>query len=106
MLGREIEAGDTTAKINQLKHAINKYDTIHHMMSFYSKDSRKKKKKRGNDGDQGSGGGAEGAGSTDYVELGAHGYEVEPREVVDENGFVIMKSLSNVRQPLSTYAPR
>ena len=53
----------------------------------------------------GGGGGAGGADATDCAELGAHGYEVEPRDFVDEDG-IVYESLSNVRQPLSPYAPR
>jgi hypothetical protein len=41
----------------------------------------------------------------DAVELGAHGYEVEPRDGEDEKGNVWMK-LDKVRRPLSTYALR
>jgi len=78
------------------------------MKSFTTKDgtARGTKRKRDNDvGDPGAGGGAEGRG-TDCAELRAHGYEVEPQDIEDETGSVIMKPLFNVRQPLSTYAPR
>jgi hypothetical protein len=44
-------------------------------------------------------------GKGNCVELGAHGYEVEPRDFVDEDG-IVMEPLFNVQQPLSTYAPR
>ncbi len=84
---------DTTAKIFQLQCAIDK----HHMKSFHTNGTTENKSERGDDDDRG-------AGATDCVELEAHGYEVEPRDVVDENGFVIIESFSNVRQPLSTYA--
>ncbi len=91
---------DTTTKISQFRYAMEKYNTKQHMKSFHAKDSKT------NDDDGGAGGGADDAGSTDCVELEAHGCEMELREVVDENGYVIMESLSNVRQPHSTYAPR
>ena len=57
------------------------------MKSFYTKDT------------------VGGVGATDCAELGAHGYEVEPQDFVYENG-IVMESLSNVRQPFSTYAQR
>lgn len=98
------DAQDTMTKISQFRYAMEKYNNKHRIKSFHTKDS--KKQKTGNDGGRGAGGGADDAGSTDCVELEAHGYEVEPREMVDKNGYVIMESFSNVRQPHSTYAPR
>ena len=63
------------------------------MMPFDDEGTRGNKRNRGDSDDRG-------AEATDCMELEAHGYEVEPREVVDENGYVIME------QPHSTYAPR
>jgi len=90
---------DTTAKINQFLKAIDKHNEKHPMMSFDDEGTRGNKRNRGDSDDRG-------AGATDCMELEAHGYEVEPREVVDENGHVIMESFSYVQQPHSTYAPR
>jgi hypothetical protein len=75
------------------------------LKSFYAKDTSGTDNKQGNRRDrdvhnQGAGGDA---GATDCLELGAHGYEVEPRDIVDESGFVIAM-FSQVRQPLSTCA--
>jgi hypothetical protein len=102
MLERDKETRDTIAKMKQLQSRINKHNKEHPMMSFHSGTKRK----YGDEDGQGAGGGAGDVGATNCALLKAHGFEVEPREVVDESGFVIMESLSNVRQPLSTYALR
>jgi hypothetical protein len=75
------------------------------MKSFNFKDTQGTNKTQGNKrkrlnsdvNDRGAGGGAGGVGATDCAELGAHGYEVEPQDVVDEDGFVIMASFFKVR---------
>jgi len=103
MVERDGEIGNTIAKIEYLQREINKLD----MQTFYSKDVNKRK--RPDDvGDRGTGGNgrARRGGGTDCAELGAHGYEVEPQEMVDEKGYVIVKPIREVRQPLSTYTPR
>ncbi len=101
---------DTTKKINQFLTTIDKYNEKHPMMSFNYKERTTGKRKRGDNDDRGAGGGGGAedadADAADCMELEAHGYEVEPRNVVDENGYVIMESFSYVRQPLFTYAPR
>jgi hypothetical protein len=104
MLEREEETGDTGAKIRQLQKSIEKHNKEHPMQSFNTKDTPGTNNPQGNKRRRGDDGGG-GAGETDSAELGAHGYEVEPRDLVDENG-IVMESLSDVRQPLSTYAPR
>ena len=109
MLERDEETEDTKAKIQQLQDKIDQHDKEYPMKSFHTKDTVGNKRKcldRGAD-DRGAGGGAGDIGATDCAELRAHGYEVKPRveEVVDESRGV-MKLLSKVLQPLSTYAPR
>jgi hypothetical protein len=105
MLEGEEEAEDTEEKIQELLSKIN--NNKGRLKSFYTNDTRGGKRKRTESAvdDQGAGGGAGGVGATDYAELGAHGYEVDPEEVVDESGNVIMEPLFKVRRPLSTYAP-
>ena len=68
------------------------------MIPFHTKDTPRGSLNSDVD-DRGAGGGAGGVGATDRAELGAHGYEVEPRDFVDESGYAI-ESFSNVRQPL------
>jgi hypothetical protein len=88
VLEREEESEDTETKIRQLQNEVEKHNKGR-MKSFHTGDRD--------------------AGATDCAELEAeleaHGYEVEPRDFVDESGGVF-KPLSDVRQPLSTYAPR
>jgi hypothetical protein len=110
MLERDKETKDTEAKIQELQERIYDHNEDFPMKSFHTKDTQRNKRKRldMDVDDQGADGGDGGVGETDYGELGAHGYEVEPREVVDESGNVIMKLLFKVClcRPLSTYAPR
>jgi hypothetical protein len=104
MLERENDDG-TNAKIKLLQEMVNEHDRKHHMETFSTKDHLKKRKLD----DQNAGGadgGSGGVDATDCAELEAHGYEVEPQDVVDEYGFVMEKFCNMVRQPLSTYAPR
>jgi hypothetical protein len=97
MLERENDDG-TNAKIKLLQEMVNEHDRKHHMETFSTKDHSKKRKL-----DDRNAGGVD---ATDCAELEAHGYEVEPQDVVDEYGFVMEKFCNMVRQPLSTYAPR
>jgi hypothetical protein len=107
MLEREKETKDTEAKIQELLSKIS--NDKGRFKPFYTKDTRASKRKRTESdvNDQDAGGGAGGVGATDYAELGAHGYEVEPEEVVDESGNVIMEPFFKVClcRSLSTYAP-
>jgi len=106
MLERDEETGDTEAKIKALQNRINNHDKRFPMKSFNTKDTDKRKRPDNDVDDRGAGGdgGAKGVCATECAELRAHGYEVEPRDVVDESG--TMESFFKVRQPLSTYAPR
>jgi hypothetical protein len=109
MLERDKETEDTETKIQELQERIDDHNEDFPMKSFHTKDTQGNKRKRPDRDvdDQGADGGAGGVDATDCAELGTHGYEVEPREVVDESGNVIMKPLFKVclRRPLSTYAP-
>jgi hypothetical protein len=82
VLENEEETGNTGEQMQELQNMIAKHDKEHPMKTFNT----------------------EGTGARDCVELGAHGYEVQPRVIEDENG--IWELFSNVRQPVSTYAPR
>jgi hypothetical protein len=90
-------AKDTEAKIRQFQNKINQHNKIYPMKSFYTKDTTSMNKRKRVDGDDrgAAGGGSGGVDATDCAELGAHGYEVEPRDIVDENGQI--ESFSNVR---------
>src|SRR6267154_4530657 len=97
---------DEERRFSSFKNKIDQHDKEYPMRSFHTKDIPETNITQGNHrkrldrdvDDRGAGGGATGVGATDCTELGAHGYEVEPRDVVDESRFV-MESLSNVRQP-------
>jgi hypothetical protein len=108
MVERDGEIGNTIAKIEELQNKINQLD----MQTFYSKYVNKRKRPDGDVGDRGTNGHGRAwhGGATDCeelgAELGAHGYEVEPQEIKDENGYVIIEPFFKVCQPLSTYAPR
>jgi hypothetical protein len=107
VLEREKYTEDTEAKIRQLKDKIEKHNKVYRMESFHTKDTRgnntQGNNSQGNRRKRGDGG----AGATDSAELGAHGYEIEPRDFVDDSGIVYESfSSSNVRQPLCSYAPR
>jgi hypothetical protein len=93
---------DAEAKIQRLQSRIEQHDKKHPMKAFCTRDTQGSKRKRPNNDvdNRGAGGGA-----TDSAEFGARGYELEPKEIVDESGGV-WKRFSNVRQPLSTYARR
>ena len=105
------ETDDTTeAIVQQLQNRIEEHNVVYPMESFHiknTKDTRMKKRKRlnGDVDDPGAGGSVGGVDATDCAQLRAHGYDIEPRDVIDERGNVIIK-VSYVRQPLSTYAPR
>jgi hypothetical protein len=106
MLENEEETRNTGKQIQELKRELAKHVSKYPMKTFNhtqgtggTNDAKGNKRKRGDN----AGGGNGGAGARDCAELGAHGYEVQPRVIVDENG--IMEPFSNVRQPVSTYAP-
>ena len=108
MLERDEESEDTKAKIDQLQRKIERHDNAFPMKSFNTNDKlgnnntgNKRKRPHRDGGDQGTGGGAGSVGGTDYAELEAHGYGVEPQDIVDESGFVI-QAFSKVRQPFRT----
>jgi hypothetical protein len=96
MMERDREIGNTMAKIKELQRKIDELE----MQRLYFKDANK-----WTDSDVGdrSTGGHGRAGHGDCAELGAHGYEVEPQDIVDENGY---GPFIKVRRPLSTYATR
>jgi hypothetical protein len=108
VLEMEEETEDTAAKIQDLISKIEKHNKGR-MKTFHTKDTpgsnhaqRNKRPRLNSDvDDRGAGGGAGGADATDCAELGAHGYEVEPRDIVDEDG-IVYEPLFDVRRPLST----
>ncbi|KAF8501598.1 kinase-like domain-containing protein [Russula emetica] len=93
MLEKE-EEGDTKAKIQQLRNSTDQHDKRYHMKSFHTKDTGNKRKRPNSDVD-GVGGGAGGGDATDCAELRAHGYQVEPRDIVDEDRHIMIESFSN-----------
>jgi hypothetical protein len=102
MVEKDGEIGNTNTKIEHLQREIKKLG----VQTFYSNNKRKRTG-GGDAGDRGTGGNgrARGGGGRDCAEdLETHGYKVEPQDIVDEKGYVVVKS--QVRQPLSTYAPR
>ena len=101
MLERDKEIGDTEATINELQTRINKHNKKFPMKSFHARMNRRKR----SDSDV-PGRSAGGADASDSAELEAHEYEVEPQDVVDEDGNVIMKPFFKVHQPPSNYAAR
>ncbi|KAF8506612.1 kinase-like domain-containing protein [Russula emetica] len=105
MLEKEEEAGDTKAKIQQLQNRINQHHRKYPMKSFHTKDTRNKRKRPDSDVDS-AGGGAGGVDATDCAELGAHGYQVEPRDIVDEDGYIMMESFSNTPSHILTVYQR
>ena len=78
------DAGDTIAKIGQLRDQIKKHDKEHPMKSFHITDTRGTKERTRTGG--GSGAGAGVAGPAGYAELRAHGYEVKSEIVMDASG--------------------
>jgi hypothetical protein len=112
MLERDKETEDTEAKINELRGKIYDHNKHFPMKSFHTEDTQGNRRKCPDrdvdDRSTGTGGGAGGVDATDCAELEAHGYEVEPQEVVDENGYVIIEPFFKVYlcRPLSIYAPR
>jgi hypothetical protein len=101
VLEREEETGDTEAKIRQLQDKIEKYNKGHPMKSFHTKDARGNDTQENNTQRNRRKRGDGGAGATDSEKLGTHGYEIEPRDFVDDSGIVYESfSSSNVRQPL------
>ena len=101
---------DTETKIQQFQNRIDQHNKDHKLKSFHTKDTSGttsgdnntpgKKRKRS----QGAGEDAGGEDGSDCAELGAHGYEVEPRDYVDEK--YVIASFTEVGQLPSTCAPR
>lgn len=103
--------GNEGDEIRQLQDQIMQHHKKHPLKSFYTKDSPGNKRKRPNNGtdNQGTDGGAGGVNPTNFAELEAHGYEVEPRaeEVGDgKGGVMIPLPGSEVWQPHSTHQLR
>jgi hypothetical protein len=91
---------DARAKIEQLNDRISKSA----MKSFHTKNTQGTGRKcsRISDGDDvGTGASAGSAGGADHAALRAHGYEVEPEDIVDASG-VVFEPLFKVWQPFST----
>lgn len=103
VLERDEENEDTKVKIRYCQDNIKQHNMkypmkLPHIKDALGNDAQGNKKKR-EDGERPSGN-AGGVSETDYAELGAYGYEVEPQDIEDERGYAIM-SFFKVWQPLS-----
>ena len=99
MLGEE-ENGDSKAKIEEFMIKLSKHQEKFPMKSFSAKDNQGKRART--DGNEDAGTGAGGSGAADHAVLRAHGYEVKPDVIQDDDG-IAWEPLFKGGPALSTY---